>query len=82
MGKGYFFNSDFYCTHCGQRGIPLARKYGRERESGHLKKLYCIHCKQETNHAEIRPCSSYTYEDFLKEFLSNGFKDGLRVEVK
>lgn len=77
-----FFISDFYCTYCGQRGIPLARKYGKAREPGHLKKLYCLHCKAETNHVEIRPYGKYTYEDFYKEFISNTFKNGLRVEVE
>ena len=39
--------SEFYCTKCGGRGIPIARKTGKQREAGHLKKLYCIQCRME-----------------------------------
>ena len=30
--------SEFYCTKCGRRGIPIARRIGSQREAGHLKK--------------------------------------------
>ena len=36
--------SQFYCTKCGNRGFDVPRKDNRQRPSGHLKKLYCIHC--------------------------------------
>ena len=45
---------DFYCLKCGNKGIPLMRARGREREKFHRKKLYCIHCKEEVNHMELR----------------------------
>ena len=61
-------SSDFYCTKCGRKGIPIARKVGKQREAGHLKKLYCMYCKEEINHAEIRPFGDYNYEDFKLEF--------------
>ena len=61
-------SSDFYCTRCGRKGIPIARKVGKQREAGHLKKLYCMYCKEEINHAEIRPFGDYNYEDFKLEF--------------
>mgnify|MGYP006988906832 CR=1 FL=1 len=35
--------SDFYCTHCGNKGIPIIRPAGQERESGHLKKIFCFY---------------------------------------
>ena len=73
--------SDFYCVECGKKGIPIVRKQGSERESGHLKKLFCLNCKTETNHAEIRPFSNYTYEDFLEEFNMGRFKDGKRIPI-
>ncbi len=38
--------SDFYCTKCGRKGIPIARKQGQQREPGHLKKLYCLACAE------------------------------------
>ena len=34
--------SDFYCTKCGIKGIPVFRTVGTEREPGHLKKLFCL----------------------------------------
>lgn len=72
--------SEFYCTKCGNRGVPIARKLGNQREAGHLKKLYCIHCKQEWNFAEVRPFGEYSYEDFLKEFRNGNFNgEGQRI---
>lgn len=73
--------SDFYCTCCGKKGIPIARKIGAQREAGHLKKLYCIYCKKETNHCEIRPFGQYTYADFQEEFEMGRFVNGKRFEV-
>ena len=72
--------SEMYCTCCGKKGIAIPRKNGNFRESGHLKKLYCIHCKMEKNHVEIRPFySDYNYEDFKLEMKYNNFdKDGNR----
>ena len=67
--------SDFYCVHCGNKGIPILRKKGSEREAGHLKKLWCLHCKKETNHAECKPFTHYDYEDFLCEFENGNFTE-------
>lgn len=76
-----FSISKFYCTQCGREGIPLPRKDGRNREPGHLKRLYCIYCKQEHNFAEVRPYGGYNYEDFIKEFKANNFnKKGERIQ--
>ena len=41
MKTNNFLPSDFYCTECGRKGIPIIRIAGKEREAGHLKKLYC-----------------------------------------
>ena len=71
--------SDFYCTGCGRKGCPIFRKKGQESASGHLKKLYCLTCKDEVNHVEVRPIGKYTYEDFLHEFNSGVFINGERV---
>lgn len=71
--------SEFYCTKCGRRGIPIARRIGSQREAGHLKKLYCLNCKEEVNHAEVRPFGDYNYEDFLEEFNLGRFVNGERV---
>lgn len=71
--------SEFYCTKCGERGIPIARKIGKQREAGHLKKIYCIKCKESVNFAEVRPFGEYNYEDFLLEFKYGNFdQDGNR----
>jgi hypothetical protein len=58
----HFTISTFKCTECGKEGIPLSRKQSNQRESGHLKKIYCVHCKKETNHVEIR---EFDYADQL-----------------
>lgn len=50
----HFTISNFRCVDCGNIGIPISRKQSSQREAGHLKKLYCIHCRKETNHEEIR----------------------------
>ena len=79
MGRGNFTTSDFYCTKCGRQGIPIARRLGAEREAGHLKKLFCLSCKQEVNHVECKQFSHYTKEDFFIEYLNNNFnEDGTR----
>lgn len=72
-------NSEFYCTQCGNQGIPVWRKQNQQRESGHLKKLFCLHCQKETNHVEVRHGGSYQYSDFCKEFKYGNFtEDGQR----
>lgn len=77
----HIFKSDFYCTKCGRKGIPIARKINQQREPGHLKRLFCLYCKEEVNHVEIRPYGSYLYEDFLEEFELGRFIDGQRIPV-
>lgn len=52
-GRHFTINT-FVCSKCGKKGIPISRKQSKQRESGHLKKLYCVHCREETNHIEIR----------------------------
>lgn len=68
--------SEMYCVYCGNKGITIPRRNGRYKEPGHLKKLYCVHCKTETNHVEIRPfCSDYNYEDFKLEKEYHNFDE-------
>lgn len=79
-GKNNFLMSEMYCTRCGRQGLHVARQNGKYREAGHLKKLYCIYCQTETNHVEIKPSGSYTYEDFKLEYDNHNFdKDGNRI---
>ncbi len=70
-----FNQSDFYCTCCGKKGLPVQRKKGQEREKGHLKKLYCIFCNKEINHVEIKPDGRYTLEDFQMEYEYGNFDE-------
>ena len=80
MAKNNITISRFFCTQCACEGIPIARKQQKQREAGHLKKLYCINCKKECNHVEIRPFEDgYNYEDFLEEFNLGRFVNGERV---
>lgn len=67
--------SEFYCTKCGNKGIPIMRKKGAEREAGHLKKIFCLKCQQEWNHAECKPYSHYDHADFLTEFELHNFDE-------
>jgi len=75
MRLRHYTISKFYCTHCGREGIPIARKCSRQRGYHHLKKLYCVNCKGEYNHIEIRPFDDYTYEEFYEDFLDGEFKE-------
>ena len=59
-----------YCSKCGNRGIPIRRKTGKQKESFHKKKLYCIYCRTETNHIECKN------EEDVKQFLED-FEAGL-----
>lgn len=67
------FNSEFYCTRCGNKGLPIVRRKGYEREAGHLKRIFCLHCKEEVNHVECKEFTKYTYQDFLVERERDNF---------
>lgn len=73
--------SDFYCTQCGNKNIPIIRQEGQKREPGHLKKLFCLYCAKETNNVEIKYPSQYTLDDFWIEFNYGNFDaEGNRIE--
>ncbi len=68
--------SRFFCTRCGNEGIPIQRRVGKARTAGHLKKLYCLTCNREWNHVEIVENSiKYTIEDFYKEYSEGMFDE-------
>jgi len=75
-------SSDFYCTKCGNKGLPIVRTKGHQREPGHLKKLYCIYCQEEVNHVEIREIGGYDINDFKQEYSLGRFVDGNRIDIK
>lgn len=80
MGNVVGDKDGFYCTQCGGRGIPVHRKYGQFREVGHLKKLYCLACGKETNHAECISASKYDSSMFFEEYESGNFdSEGNRI---
>lgn len=82
MKNQFFSESEFYCTQCGSKGIPVLRKRGQEREAGHLKNLFCLTCGKEQNHVECKPYTRYTHEDFLIEFENGNFdKNGKRIKT-
>ena len=70
-----FIENEFYCTQCGNKGIPIQRKRGQEREAGHLKKIYCLKCGIQTNHVEVKPYTKYTFDDFKTEFEYANFDE-------
>lgn len=81
MGKRNIVMSEFYCTLCGAKGLPVWRQAGKEREAGHLKKLFCLKCGKETNHAECKEYTHYQFEDFKIEYEYGNFtEEGLRKQ--
>lgn len=81
MNNRNFILSDFYCTHCGLKNFPIIRQLGKEREPGHLKKIFCLNCNSEQNMVEIRHKGKYTVNDFWIEYEYNNFNgDGTRKE--
>lgn len=73
--------SDFYCVKCANKGIPIVRVHGQEREPGHLKKLFCLFCQEETNMVEVKPSGKYTLNTFLIEYNFHNFdENGNRKE--
>ena len=81
MGRRNVVMSEFYCTQCGRRGLPVWRRTGNEREAGHLKKLYCLTCGKQTNHAECKENTHYQFEDFKIEYEYGNFTtEGIRKQ--
>lgn len=81
MGRrgGSYAEHNFYCTKCGNRGIPLPRKQGFKHESFHRKKLYCMFCKEEVNHIE---CKTFDEVEEFKENFANGvYKDEAEASI-
>ena len=76
--------SDFLLhRNVGNKGhIPIMRRPGVSVKLDTLKNLYCIHCRKETNHVEIRPFGTYTYDDFLREFNLGRFVQGNRIALE
>lgn len=76
MGRTYDEHS-FFCTKCGNKGIPLFRKQGHQHSRFHKKKLWCVHCKEEVNHIECKTFDEVLKfkEDFEKGVYKNEVND-------
>lgn len=64
---------DFYCTNCGMKGIPIARKASNKKEKFHRKALWCIYCQQIVNHIECR--NGIEVKEFKQKYLEGDFKN-------
>lgn len=67
-----YITHDFFCIHCGNKGVPISRQAGRMREKGHYKNLYCVYCKDYTRHLEVHN------EIDISEFKEN-FQKGVYI---
>lgn len=82
IGKNFTVENEFYCTQCGRRGFSIPRKVGKEREAGHLKKIYCLNCHKEQNFVECKPFTKYDKEDFIIEYEYGNFNEkGQRIRT-
>lgn len=81
MPKLANFQSEFYCTKCGNpQKFSIPRPNGQARPAGHLKKMYCFHCEQEVNFCEVKRYTKYDYFNFLEEFEGCNFdENGNRI---
>ena len=73
----YNYEDEFYCTQCGSRQLfNVPRPTAKQRPAGHLKKMFCFHCKTEKNFVECKPyATKYNYQDFLLEFYGGNFDE-------
>lgn len=65
--------SIFYCTNCGNRNYGLPRKANRLKKGGHLKKVYCVHCREVYNNYECR--TVLDIEEFKEKFENGEFAE-------
>lgn len=81
MAKGTPFDiHDFYCLNCGRRNLPLARSRSLQHKGGHRKNLYCIYCKKEVNHIEIR--TQQEKDEFLENFNKGLYKEEAEESIR
>lgn len=50
--------STLICPVCG-KPFPIMRNYGRQRERGHIKDIWCPYCKQTQKMSEVRAGDYY-----------------------
>ena len=64
---------DFYCVKCGRKGIPIMRRVSCQKEKHHLKKLYCLTCKNEVNHVECK--NEFEVAEFKNNFIAGIYNE-------
>ena len=77
------YDDEFFCTKCGaSQQFFIPRPHNKDRDSGHLKKMWCFKCNDEVNFVECKPNSTkYNHQDFLLEFYGKNFNEnGYRNE--
>ena len=50
------------CQECGSK-MTVPREHGNLRKKGHIKDMWCPHCKKETKFLEIRDGDWYYNDD-------------------
>lgn len=73
MGNPYK-KSRFICLKCLEEnhvGDGIQRR--KQREKGHIKDLYCVHCKDTTKNLEVRFCDYYSERIEEAKKLQNEF---------
>ena len=72
--------SDFYCIHCGNKGIPIQRQSGRKKEPFHRKKLYCPFCRNTVNHIECK--NDFEVDTFKQNFAKGEYLQEAKESVE
>ena len=76
----YFEIHRFFCPRCGKETLPVVRDKSSLREKGHLKSLYCYHCKVTQNMVECR--DDYEVTIFKREFERGHLKNLIDEDKK
>jgi hypothetical protein len=63
MKRQPMVQKELKCEVCGDI-FPIFRKAWKNKESGHIKHLYCYKCKNITAHIELSPLD--LYEKYLQ----------------
>lgn len=56
--------------------MVLPRRESLRRGKGHLKKVYCIRCREEVNHLEVREIDiDFDIDVFLEDLRNGKYQD-------
>ena len=73
-------SNDFWCINCGNKGIPIIRPRSSRREPGHMKALYCCHCRMVINHVETRDEEEKL--QFQQDFSEGKYKEKAEESIR